>query len=394
MSRRKVKLKPKFYLYIFLIVLLGIGAAVVALRQKAGGVLKTGAMDVCIEEKAVLIRDEMSISVDKYDHVRFLVKEGATVFEGMPVAEVYKWGYSDDMTQSLLNTESQIYAAQKLRLSGVENTELMGIELQIEQKQAAIRAALTGSGEEDTLALQNELNSLMQQRADYLKNAVQPTEELSRLYTSQMEKQTQLSSYKTDISAVKDGMVSFYFDGFELVLNKDKLDTVNAALVKNTVNGNVDSLGGASNNLLYRIVEPNHWYAAFVTQQSQNIALCPGENYTLAFEGYEGTEFEALAMETVYSTAGILNMLEINADMGALVNSRVIKVKAKNTVEGLIIPLEGITYKEGISYVIIEGSTGPEEIRVDVIASDEEQAVIRPHDENAVLSAGMRYKKP
>ena len=45
--------------------------------------------------------------------VEFKIGEGDTVYEGMPIATVYKWGYTDDMAQSLLSTETEIYNAQK-----------------------------------------------------------------------------------------------------------------------------------------------------------------------------------------------------------------------------------------------------------------------------------------
>ena len=351
-------------------------------------------MEAVITKKAVLIRDEMSISVDKYDRVEFKIGEGDTVYEGMPIATVYKWGYTDDMAQSLLSTETEIYNAQKKQLSGVDNAELSSIELQIEQKRAAIRAAVGANGEGDTLALQNELKALMLQRRTFLKNTVQPTEELTRLYNSREDKLNQLASYKTDITAAKDGRVSFYFDGFEQVLNKDKLDTVNAALVNTTVAGTVDTLGGSSNNLLYRLVNTRLWYAAFVTNKSDAASLCEGQTYTVTFDGYEEQSFTANAMELIHSEAGVLNMLELSEDMGPLLNSRVITITARGSVSGLTVPLDAIGYKDGASIITIENGEGNYDVQIDIIASDEDNAIIRARDGEGALSEGMRYKKP
>ena len=192
MSRRRVKIKPKFYLILTFMVGIAVTVLAITLQDSAGGTLKQGSMEAVITKKAVLIRDEMSISVDKYDRVEFKIGEGDTVYEGMPIATVYKWGYTDDMAQSLLSTETEIYNAQKKQLSGVDNAELSSIELQIEQKRAAIRAAVSANGEGDTLALQNELKALMLQRRTFLKNTVQPTEELTRLYNSREDKLNQL----------------------------------------------------------------------------------------------------------------------------------------------------------------------------------------------------------
>ncbi len=393
MSRRRVRIKPKFYLILTLFVGIIVTALVLALQDGAGGTLKQGSMEAAITGKAVLIRDEMSISVDRYDRVEFSVGEGETVYEGMPIATVYKWGYTDDMAQTLLNTETEIYNAQKSQLSGVENAEFSSIELQIEQKRAAIRAAVSGTGDGDTLTLQNELKTLMEQRETFLKNTVQPTEELTRLYNTREEKLSQLASYKTEITAAKDGRVSFYFDGFEQILNKDKLDTINAALVNTTVSGTVDSLGGSGDNLLYRLVNTRLWYAAFVTDGEEEAGLLEGQTYTVTFDGYEDQAFTATANELVHSEAGVLNMLEFTEDMGALLNSRVITLTANATLSGIVVPLEAIGYKDGASIITIESTDGDYDVQIDIIATDGENALIKARDGEATLSEGMRYKK-
>jgi co-chaperonin GroES (HSP10) len=393
MSRRRVRINPKFYLILTLFVGIIVTVLVLALQDSAGGTLKQGSMEAMITGKAVLIRDEMSISVDRYDRVEFSVGEGETVYEGMPIATVYKWGYTDDMAQTLLNTETEIYNAQKSQLSGVENAEFSSIELQIEQKRAAIRAAVSGTGEGDTLTLQNELKTLMEQRTTFLKNTVQPTEELTRLYNTREEKLSQLASYKTEITAAKDGRVSFYFDGFEQILNKDKLDTINAALVNTTVSGTVDSLGGSGDNLLYRIVNTRLWYAAFVTDGEEEAGLLEGQTYTVTFDGYEDQAFTATANELVHSEAGVLNMLEFTEDMGALLNSRVITLTANATLSGIVVPLDAIGNKDGASIITIENGDNDYDVQIDIIATNGENALIKARDGETTLSEGMRYKK-
>ena len=393
MSRRRVRIKPKFYLILTLFVGIIVTVLVLALQDSAGGTLKQGSMEATITGKAVLIRDEMSISVDRYDRVEFSVGEGETVYEGMPIATVYKWGYTDDMAQTLLNTETEIYNAQKSQLSGVENAEFSSIELQIEQKRAAIRAAVSGTEEGDTLTLQNELKTLMEQRTTFLKNTVQPTEELTRLYNTREEKLSQLASYKTEITAAKDGRVSFYFDGFEQILNKDKLDTINAALVNTTVSGTVDSLGGSGDNLLYRLVNTRLWYAAFVTDGEEEAGLLEGQTYTVTFDGYEDQAFTATANELVHSEAGVLNMLEFTEDMGALLNSRVITLTANATLSGIVVPLDAIGNKDGASIITIENGDNDYDVQIDIIATNGENALVKARDGETTLSEGMRYKK-
>ena len=137
--RRGVRFTGKFYMLLALMLVAVTVAVVLLLSDSGGGTLETGTMRMELAVKGIVIRDEMSVTVDKYDKVMFQAAEGAESYEGMPIARVFKWGYSDDMMQSLITVETQIYEAQTALLSGVENADLANIELQIAQKRLAIR---------------------------------------------------------------------------------------------------------------------------------------------------------------------------------------------------------------------------------------------------------------
>lgn len=55
------------------------------------------------------------------------------------------------------------------------------------------------------------------------------------------------------------GLVSFYFDGYELVLNGEKLDVVSADVIKKIINGESGVNAATSESLLFRLVDPNKW---------------------------------------------------------------------------------------------------------------------------------------
>lgn len=155
--RRRVRFTGKFYMLLALMLVAVTVAVVLLLSDSGGGTLETGTMRMELAVKGIVIRDEMSVTVDKYDKVMFQTAEGAESYEGMPIARVFKWGYSDDMMQSLITVETQIYEAQTALLSGVENANLANIELQIAQKRLAIRTRLLG-GEGDLLTLETSLH--------------------------------------------------------------------------------------------------------------------------------------------------------------------------------------------------------------------------------------------
>ena len=107
-----------------------------------------------------------------------------------------------------------------------------------------------------------------------------------------------------------------------------------------------------------------------------------------------GEAFTANAMELIHSEAGVLNMLELSEDMGPLLNSRVITITARGSVSGLTVPLDAIGYKDGAGIITIENGEGNYDVQIDIIASDEDNAIIRARDGETALSEGMRYKKP
>ena len=74
--RRKVRFTGKFYMLLALVLIAATGAVVLLLSDSGGGTLETGAMRMELSVKGVVIRDEMSISVDRYDRVAFEVAEG------------------------------------------------------------------------------------------------------------------------------------------------------------------------------------------------------------------------------------------------------------------------------------------------------------------------------
>ena len=88
--RRKVRFSGRFYLT--MLVLLGIVVALVLIIPSGGGgTLRNATMEAKLMPETVIIRNESTVAVDKFDMVDHLVDEGASVNAEVPVATVYKW---------------------------------------------------------------------------------------------------------------------------------------------------------------------------------------------------------------------------------------------------------------------------------------------------------------
>ncbi|NCB32130.1 MAG: hypothetical protein EOM66_12090, partial [Clostridia bacterium] len=345
------------------------------------GSLSAGNQTLSLPASAIIIRSESCVSVEKYDRVSYEVQEGAQVTAEMPVAVVYKWGYTDDMTQALLNVQQQIYAKQLELLGGVENAELTSLNAQVTAKQQEIRTILSGNAGSlalsvdnreqdngdaaaateqtqaeqtaDLLTIEKDMKALLSQRCTLLQQCVQADEALNSLYADAETKKTQLAEYTSEVAAKGSGVVSFYFDGYEQVLNANKLEVLNADLV-NKVLGNVsagDTTG--TENLLYRLVEPSRWYMAFVTPREQALRLCSGQVYAVAVEGYPDKQFMGTALDPVVNENGVVNILEFGEDIGALISVRSVKATLTAQMSGMKVPLSAIGFENGVPMLMV-----------------------------------------
>lgn len=412
-TRRRVKVNPRFYL--ILLLALGLVVLTVLFFKPGGksGVLSAGSQELSLTASAVIIRAESCISVEKYDRVTYQVAEGAQVNAEMPVATVYKWGYTDDMTQSLLTVQQQIYAKQIELLGGVENPELSAVNAQVAQKQqdirnrlsnkpqgivagGAVRVATEGdapvsqpqAGTVDLLTLENDLKALLAQRGSLLRQCVQADEALNALYAEEEAKRNQLAEYTSEVSSKGSGVASFYFDGYEQVLNAEKLDVVNADIITKVLGNAAGGAVAGSENLLFRLVNPNHWYLAFVTPRDQPLRVCAGQAYGVRVEGYGDRQFMGTALEPVVNENGVVNLLEFSEDMGDLISVRAVKATLSAQVTGLKAPLAAIGFENGVPVLPVNGNQVP----LNVLSVDEDTAIIAAK-EGGSLEAGVRYGK-
>ena len=216
--RRKVRFSGRFYLT--MLVLLGIVVALVLIIPSGGGgTLRNATMEAKLMPETVIIRNESTVAVDKFDMVDHLVDEGASVNAEVPVATVYKWGYSSELAQSLVTIQQKIYEKQLSILDGIESTELTSVNGQIAELKSKIVSNVSEGGDDDLLELERSMKELLNQRTVYLKNSVQADVELNSLYSEETAKLAQIAEYTSTVNAKMTGLVSFYFDGYELVLN-------------------------------------------------------------------------------------------------------------------------------------------------------------------------------
>ena len=382
-----------------ILILVGFIALVVVVANalKKTGEIQFGSLGADLDVNAAIIRDEKVIMSEPYEKITFDVVEGETVNNDQVIAQLYRRGYQDETMVTLLNLQKQIYDYQMPLLGGQAPQELVDLNANIDEVEKQIRAVSRGQSTLDMLDLEQTLKDLEDQRVTLLQSVVTADTTLTQLYSDLKSQQNVMSSWKRDIKNTGGtGIVSFYFDGYEQVLNVNKLSTINSALVKNVVNGGNTAKNAESTSEvpLYRIINNTHWFIAFVTNATDPMRLAEGEQYSVLFQNYSDQQYTATARASQVSENAVVNILEFNTDIGKLIGARTVAATISKSAQGLVVPLSAIQIISGMPGINISYGDSVLRVEVDILAQSDNKAVIRAHNASDNLTAGMKYVKP
>ncbi len=398
MARQRVRLRGRFFLILF--GMMGFVALGIVLLTGSGGTAEARYGDVTgtIDMTAAIIRDESTVSTDRYEKIIFSVVEGQSVANGAQIAQVFRLGYQDESTVTLLRLQREIYEYQKSMIGADAAAGLADIETRIADLEAQIRDAARGDSDADMLQLEQSLKSLQTERATYLQNNVQADATLTSLYSSLAEQENALSNWTRNIvNSAGNGVVSFYFDGYERVLNASQIDTINAALINSVVRGGntASSLSTTTSETpLYRLVQNTHWYIAFVTRADEPMRTTAGEQYYVVFDDYSTLTYQGTALAPIVTESSVVNILEFNVDIGDLLDIRAVNAIVTKSAQGVMVPVDAIAYEAGIPSVEVQSGEATYRVTVNILAADEDNAVVAPANASDTLISGQRIIKP
>ncbi|MGI6153356.1 MAG: HlyD family efflux transporter periplasmic adaptor subunit [Christensenellaceae bacterium] len=395
---KKAKVKripsPRFYVFVGVI-----AAAVVAVVFLLSGVdtITVEQGEISFEYKApvVLVRDEQVISAENYGKATYLKQEGERVESGTAVAEVYKWGYNDNIMNQLIDVESSILQYQETKLmSDADDPDLSSLNKQIMDKAAEAKQIITGELPGDILLAEQQLKDLMDQKQSYLNGAVEADQLLEQYYSKEEQLNERIEGWREVLAAPVTGTVSYYFDGAESVLNAENIQNIRLADISDILYGAQQKEAVKAEETiekpLYRIVNNFKWYLVLDTGQPV-IEFETGSIHAVVFDELLDRQYEAKVFGNVSTEGEQLYMFEITEDIGELLTTRRAEATIYRKFEGLKIPVESIKTVEGEQGVYVVTDDGKTFVPVNVKIIQEDQAIVEPVDE-AALSVGMEIQ--
>ena len=381
----------RFYIAIGVIALL-IGVLLfVLLYNGTEEITERGVMSFNAESSAVIIRDEVTYVTPEYTRIEYGAEEGGSVSVGDRLASTYRLGYNDELMVSLLETREQVYREQLKLIGSAKDERLEQIEAEIVALQGRVAEAVMCASGEDVSLLQLQLQTALDERREYL-TKVQAKEALTSLYSKEENQLDIVSKWVDTIEAQNSGRISYYFDGYEQAINAEKLSIITADLLKNALKGSASSTWTTDDGTrVCRVVDPDHWYVAFLTDKTSLTRVAEGIEYTVEVEGYGS--FTGTALEPVISGDRVINVIEINSDMGGIIDVRVANIKVTAAITGIKVRADAIKNENGNYYLELVLSESHYRLHVDVLAVEGDRVIVRPHDKNDSLGEGVRYWK-
>lgn len=392
-KRRKLKKGVLAIILAFLAAAVGILFWVVY-AGGAEGSAKVGQIRTVFGADAVIVRRETIETTEEFDYADYFAADGQLVEAGETVMNVYKMGYSREITLSLWRARQDVYEAQMAQLGEARDVELRSLDDRIESARERLSNAVMSGDTAAVLPIQNELTGLLEQRSEYLRGYCQENETLRGLYNKESDWERAVEDSRIPLTARTSGRVSYYFDDYAVALNADKLRTVTSDLVSSALRRSQPAKWtGGSRTSAFRIVDPSEWYIVFLTDANSALRLAEGMRYPVEIAGY-GT-FEGIALESYVNGKKIINILKISEDMGELINVRAVRVSITCDATGIRVEKRAIQFEKGEPYIEIITSEGRMGVYVDVLAEDGDYAVIRAKNTDSTpIGVGVKYWIP
>ena len=404
-KRKRVVIKPRFYLFIAIFIAILVWITVALVRYFAPPEIHWGRLSTDQEISAIIVREEEIIYSTQNGKFENVAAEGDYIEQGAEVALLYSSDYAEEDYDTLIDVRQKIKNYQEENiLKNIIYDELERLDDDIDALIVEV-SDLVREGEDRVLAIKEEqLRELMEQRRVFLNENLQGDSTLDTRFLREEVLLEKINNTITHLYAPKPGAVSFFIDGMEERLTQETVDAISLddynlieeRILNYTVESNIN-VGSvvAQDQPIYRLINPNHWYAIIKMPRSKN-TLVKGSTCDITFESFGHTLSGVYIYDVrIYGKEAII-VLEFSSDIGPMASLRLVTGNLGRSTEGYVIPIECLTQNGAQPGVwIINADKSETFVPVNVMAQNYIEAIVEPIAETQlVLEEGMKLKKP
>jgi len=342
----------------------------------------------------LIMRDEVVYEAKNYGKTNYIAVEGQSVSIGDPIVEVYEWGYNDETLSKLLELQKTImqYQTEVVR-AGVIDETLNDINSRIDAKATEIQQAIFDNNSSVLLSLERDMEALLDERMAYLRENTMPDEQLGDYYTQESELLTRFAKWRSELNANESGIVSFYFDGCEALMNKQNIGNFTREALEEVLEGKTVEIPEKDKAYapLYRVANGNEWYVVLLSDKKIP-EMHLGNSFSIIFEDYLDTQYTGLVYDVseLDQNAGYVYTIIIQDNIGPLLGERRVSARLYGMQESLSIPKSCVKTVDKVDYV--ETAEG-EYVPVLVIADKGDTVLVQTYEGGAALEIGQLIKR-
>ena len=341
----------------------------------------------------LIVRDETPYDAEGVTSVDYVAKEGAVIYRGQTVCNVYSSGFSTREMNTLQDYRNQIKEYQIKLLSSEITTDptLEKLASDVMTQAREVRQMIAGArgNMENQESL---LSAAIANRQSYLKTKYSEDQRMTRLYDDELSQLQRISSWTKQYVAMSEGLVSFYSDGYEYGLTTSNYETFSPADVRAMVNGrkpdtNVLQKGKTT---IYRIVRDGQWYVLMLIRDS-NWNPVEGAEYELRLENFKDTMVRATVVSFTRSGGELVVRLSVHSSVLPVLYGRTCTGVLGDSVNSLMVPARAIYYQDNMPGIVLSDNGYEWFIPVNVLDRQGDYVFISAIQQG-VLSEGLTVR--
>ncbi len=342
--------------------------------------------------EALVVRNETVYTQDGVSRIDFKVEEGDTVERTNTVCVVYSSGFSDRELNSLNNYRRQIKAYHKSLLSAGTSRDAQMERLENNILSLALDTQkMIQHRDSDLIAQENVISSALRNRQQYMRQKYPDDQKLASLYDDENRQMQSVSAWTRQYAAPSNGIVSFYTDGYENVLNLNNYTSYTPPQVRQMLRGEkpTDTSVGRNTVPIYRLVRQDSWVMLMLAE-NQDWQPVEGNSYKMLIEGFENTTVNVTVESVSRSGGELLVRFVITGDMNlnSVLYMRTCSILVGDSVDSLTVPAKALYSRQGRIGVVMATEGGEYWTQVEVLSVDGDEAHIVPSNP-AVLYEGV-----
>ena len=330
----------------------------------------------------LIVRDEIPYDEEGVSNVEYLAEEGSYVSPGDEICNVYNNGFRTQELATLQDFRDQIKNYQVKLLKAEINTDssMEKLESDVLTRAREVRE-LIGGARGNMNNQEALLAAAINARQDRLKEKYAEDQRMTRLYDDEQGQLQKISSWTKKSVAMREGLVSFYSDGYEYDLTTNNYESYTPGQVRAMINGqkpaSASGTGSKGKAVIYRVVRDGHWIVLMLIKDS-NWNPVEGAVYELKLENFKDTMVQARVISFTRTGGELEVRLDVQSNVQPVLYIRTCSGVLGDNVTSLTVPSKAIYTQDNMPGVVVQEGEYPFFIPVNIVDERDGMVYISP----------------